>query len=212
MIVQKKIKKSSLIFLMIVSAIIGVGLPILANTPKGKELYADAWLDFIMPFIMFGAYLLIVVSTWKSKNNQQKFLWSGLLILITLFALYQTSDNWQYMPWGHASAFKTANSFLVSMNQSDYEGATQYMKPCVREEVGTRVLGNVGQTKPVSWQFTDYKREYAYVSIIGLAKLINGSDVRTEIKMQWNGFKWEIYSVIFGEPYKDAIIQFLWGC
>ena len=87
MIVQKKIKKSSLIFLIIVIAIVEIGLLILANTPKGKELYADAWLDFIMPFIMVGAYLLIVVSTWKSKNNQQKFLWSGLLIIVTLFAL-----------------------------------------------------------------------------------------------------------------------------
>ena len=208
--IQNNLRK--FIFIATFGILGSVAMIVLANTPIGKEFYADAWLNICIPIFALTAYLLLVVKTWEKINNQQKLLWSLLLIAMTFFAVYETSDNWQYLPWGRASAFKTSDSFLVSMNKGDYEGATQYMKPCVREKVGTDVLRDENQTKPISWQFTDYKREYSSVSTIGTAKLVDGSEVRIEFQMSWNGFKWEIFSVIFGEPYKDAIIQFSWGC
>ena len=208
--IQNNLRK--FIFIATFGILGSVAMIVLANTPIGKEFYADAWLNIGIPIFALTAYLLLVVKTWEKINNQQKLLWSLLLVAMTFFAVYETSDNWQYLPWGRASAFKTSDSFLVSMNKGDYEGATQYMKPCVREKVGTGVLRDENQTKPISWQFTDYKREYSSVSTIGTAKLVDGSEVRIEFQMSWNGFKWEIFSVIFGEPYKDAIIQFSWGC
>ena len=208
--IQNNLKK--FIFIATFGILGGVVLIILFNTPKGKELNAEAWFDIVIAVFMLGAYAFTVFKDWKKRNFQQNSLWSVLLVLITLFTVYQATDKWQYLPWGRASAFNTADSFLVAMNQGDYEGATQYMKPCVREKVGTGVLRDESRTKPISWQLVDYERDYAFVSIIGTAKLIDDSVVRVEFQMQWNGFKWEVFSVIFGEPYKDAIIQFSWGC
>ncbi len=212
MSVQKTAKKRPFTFQVFASIFIGASLAILANTSKGKELFADAWLNITTPVLMLGLYFFIVNKSWKKRNYQQNILWSVSLVFVALLAIYQISHNWQYLPWGRVSAFKTADNFLVAMKLGDYEGATKYMKPCVREKVGTGVLGDENQTKPISWQLTDYEREYSSASTIGTAKLVNGSEVRIEFKMRWNGYKWEVFSVIFGEPYRDAILQFSWGC
>jgi hypothetical protein len=212
MSVQKSTKKMTFVLLLIAGSIGGASISLLVNTPKGKELYADAWLNIALGILSIGLVSFIMIKGWEKLSNRERSLWLTFLIFLTLLAVYTTSHNWQYLPWGRASAFQIADHFLVALSLGDYEGATQYMKPCVREKVGTDVLRAESQTKPVSWQFTEYERGYSSVSTIGTARLVDGSEVRIELRMRWNGLKWEVFSVIFGEPYKDAVIQFLWGC
>jgi hypothetical protein len=64
----------------------------------------------------------------------------------------------------------------------------------------------------MNWQWTDYENHSSFVSTIGTAKFIDNAELRIEIKLKWNGYKWEVYGVVFGEPYKDTRIEFSWGC
>ena len=169
----------------------------------------------VIPVLAILTILLfvIVLVSWRSYSKNKRVLWTTLLTCQILGVLYLFSLNWGAFPWGQSSAFQTADNFLFAMNQGNYPGAVDMMRPCVMEYVGVEALGYEDQTKPINWQLTEYEvRNGGSVSIIGSAVFVTGIEHRIEISMKWNGFKWEVDGVIFGEPYKEPVIQFHWGC
>ena len=77
--IQNNLRK--FIFIATFGILGSVAMIVLANTPIGKEFYADAWLNIGIPIFSLTAYLLLVVKTWEKINNQQKLLWSLLLLI-----------------------------------------------------------------------------------------------------------------------------------
>ena len=165
----------------------------------------------IMPVAAIVEFISIVVQ-WRKHKIQFKII-VGIAIPMQLFGIIMLFLlNWGVFPWGRASAFETANLFLTAMKQGNYVKATQYMQPCVRDFVGVNSLGNPEETKPTDWQWTKYEYHPSFVSTIGTAQFIDNTELRIEVELSWNGYKWELYGVTFGEPYKDPRIQFSWGC
>jgi hypothetical protein len=172
---------------------------------------AMGYVLLIMAVAVIGEFVSIALQ-WRKLENRSKIV-LGIVLPVQLFstiALFLLS--WGIFPWGRAGALATADRFLSTMKQGDYLEATQYMQPCVRDFVGLDVLGTPEETRPTRWQWTDYESNGSFASTIGTARFIDNVELRIEIKLSWNGYKWELYGVTFGEPYKNPRLQFSWGC
>jgi hypothetical protein len=156
--------------------------------------------------------LIGVAFQWRKLENRSKVV-LGIAVPVQLFGIIVLFlSSWGIFPWGRAGAFATADRFLATMKRGNYLEATQYMQPCVRDFVGLEVLGTPEETRPISWQWTGYESNGSFASTIGTAKFIDNAELRMEIELSWNGYKWELYGVTFGEPHKNPRVHFSWGC
>jgi hypothetical protein len=163
-------------------------------------------LSFLLLASSLVLSLVLMLFSWRKNNTRLKII-SGFQVVFFLFMIIVMNTlNWGIFPWGRTTAFQTADKFLAVMKQGDYSGAIEYMRPCIQESA----RGDLGETtKPISWQWTNYEYHPSFVSTIGAIKFVDGTELRLELRMKWNGFKWEIFGIIFGEPYKNPRIQLM---
>jgi hypothetical protein len=197
---QSNFKKPSFIALIIVSILVGVGLPTLAYSTRGKELYADIWLHVIMPFFLLVFYIFILAATWKKSSKNRRIFLILFTVAIAWVAFSSLSLNWPLLPWGRMGAIETANNFMQDLKNADFLSAFEKLSPITQKHMTPDSLNQLN-SKPVSWKLENIDRDSV---VIGNAKFPDGVELPVEIRMRWLDHEWKIYGVQFGEWEKDS--------
>jgi hypothetical protein len=164
---------------------------------------------FVMAIGLLGQ-LIGLVFNWGRYKTRFKVILSVGLLAQSFFVMMLFVLHWGAFPWGRVGAIATSDNFLTAMKDEDYFKATQYMNPCMQKIAGIDSLGKVEETRPISWQWTEYKYDVSWVSTIGKVKFVDNMELPIEVNLKWNGYKWELYGVTAGEPNKDPRIHFDW--
>jgi len=200
MSLQSNFKKPSFIALLVLGILVGTGLPLLAYSPMGRELYADIWLFAIMPFFILGLSVFSLVITWKKISKKRRMVLILNTIAVALLAYVSLSFNWQHLPWGRMSAIETANGFMSDLSNADYASAYERLSPVTQEHLTPESLDQP-DAQPVSWQLGTIDRDSI---VTGTAIFPDGVELPVEIQMVWLDHNWKINGVEFGEWKEDA--------
>ena len=114
------LRKPVFLLSLIIALIMTFGLEALAQTAKGKEVYADVWLDELVLFFSLCLCVVVISSQWKTASKGKKYLILAITGLSILLVISGTSQNWQYFPWSRASAFDTADEFMTDLQKQDF--------------------------------------------------------------------------------------------
>lgn len=189
------IQKPAFILQLIIGLFIGGGSEFFANSTKGKEIYADVWLQILLPLILLCGVITIILGTWKTVNRQRRFILICASVMLVLFAVSTTLYDWQYLPWGRASAFETADSFMTDLKNADSAAAYERLAPVAQNHIPAKDF-NYPETQPASWHWESIDR---YSVITGDAAFADGTRSPIEIRLDWINYEWKIYGVKFGE-------------
>lgn len=195
MSLPSKFRKPTFILTLIASVLIGLGVSVLANSAKGKEIYADVWLQVFLHFFLLLGYGRILSISWKTASQQKRVLLLSVTGVITLLAISNTSHSWQYLPCGRISALETANQFLNNLKNEDSVDAFEKLSPITKKHLSADVF-HFPIAQPISWHLENMDRRAV---ITGSATFSDGIQLPIEIRLNWINNKWRIYGVKFGQ-------------
>jgi len=199
MAVQQSKRKTAFIQIAI-AIVIGGSLVALADSPKGKEIYADVWLVTGSLILSFGLYTYVLITKWKSLSKKQRVALVCGTLLTAWVAFGSVSLHWPDLPWGQRSAIETANRFMADLQQADYASAYEKLSPVTQDSLTLDSLQQPN-AQPVSWSLQKIDRNS---KVFGTATFSDGVELPVEIRMRWLHYEWKIYGVEFGEWKQDA--------